>query len=344
MLIALRSNWHNANEASLKYFLLGALGAATFLYGSAFFYGATHSLSLSALSGAALDHTQLQYLILGGMLLCIGFLFKLALFPFYFWLPDVYQGSSSLVAGWMATIVKVAVFGAFFGLLTRLVPWMMPPLHLLLLLSAGASLIVGNLLAVQQKKLKRLFACSSISHAGYILLALAAGTANPDWDAASAGPMLYYLLVYTLMTLGAFLLLSLLSPDEADDLDIAHLHGLYRFHPRLAITLSVFLLSLAGLPPMAGFFAKYSLLVYAFGRGETGLVTLGILTTLIGFYYYLKVIVAMFFKEPTPLTIRPVPAKAHNSLAIFIVTFLAIAILVLGIFPQTYLKWALLSH
>lgn len=340
--IGMRTEDRLAHEASLKYYLLGALGSAFFLYGIAYFYAATSSLSLVSLEGgASLSVTGLRYLQVSFVLLAAGMVFKAALFPFYFWTLDVYQGAPTLLTGWMSTVVKATILTVLLMSVRKFSQWI-GNLDLLFSGIAAASLILGGLLAVGQSYVKRLLACSSISHAATALIAIAAGCHGASWDNAATGPMLYYLLTYTVMTLGAFLVLGLLTSERSDDLPLSYLRGLAKKRPQLAFYLSLFTLSLAGLPPTAGFFAKYTVFIYAIEKGLTWLVALALATTLIGLYYYLKLIALMYFEDPD--TTVTYPTNTETTLAMFIIAFLGIATLALGIMPQQYLHWALSSQ
>ncbi len=342
ILIGMRDSDRLAHEALLKYFLLGALASALFAYGIAFFYGATADLHLSALVGASFGRAELRYLQIAGIFLFAGFAFKLALFPFYFWTPDVYQGAPTPLTGWMAAIVKVGVFGVLLTVLAACLPWL-PYLKTVAITAAGATMLIGNLLALRQNNLKRLLACSSIAHAGYALLGIVAGLEMPSIATGANGSVLYYLLTYVVMTLGAFAALSMLSVEEewADDrLTWNELTGLSERNPQLALFLAIFAFSLAGFPPTAGFFAKYTILRHALDAELYGLVGLALFSSLIGLFYYLKIISAMYF-EPTPSGARL--AKPVNAWVLFVVAFLGIASLLLGIFPEEYLRFSILS-
>lgn len=352
ILIALRQENRWANEAAIKYFLMGSVASALFLYGIAFFYGATQELNLQALRGIAVTAGELLYLKIAFLLLFIGAAFKLALFPFHLWVPDVYQGSPTLLTGWMASTVKAAVFGVFLTLLSLFNnlsdPAWLENKTIIALLSAtaGLTMLVGNLLAIRQHFVKRLLACSSIAHAGYLLIALATAMHRGPQVAFAVSALLFYLLVYTIMTLGAFFCVSLLSRAENDDLQLAELAGLGRTHPQIAFYLSIFMLSLAGIPPTAGFIAKYTLFIYASERGLYGLLVVGIVASLVGLYYYLKVIALMYFSEPGPDSLpalSTIEAKPAYYFSTFLIVCLAILSVALGVFPEDYLLWSWFS-
>lgn len=260
-------------EAALKYFLLGALAAAFFLYGAALFYGATGSLVLGAPGEGPL------YALALGLLL-VGLGFKAALAPFHFWTPDVYQGSPTPVVLFMATSVKAAAFAALLRVAA-------PPEALALLVAL--SVVVGNLAALAQKEAKRLLAYSSIAHAGYMALALYTGNAQA---------LGFYLLTYVLATGLAFAVLSQISPDRVP---LEALRGLYRKDPLLGLAFLVAMLSLLGLPPLAGFWGKYLAFAEAARAGAWGVLVLALVTSAVSAYYYLGLGLAVFARaEETP--------------------------------------------
>ncbi|MCS6867474.1 NADH-quinone oxidoreductase subunit N [Thermus sp.] len=290
-------------EAALKYFLLGALAAAFFLYGTALHYGATGSL----LAGTP-GEVPLYALALG--LLLVGLGFKVALAPFHFWTPDVYQGSPTPVVLFMATGVKAAAFAA---LLRVAAPGAPEALGLLIALSV----LVGNLAALAQKEAKRLLAYSSIAHAGYMALALYTGNAQA---------LGFYLLTYVLATGLAFAVLSELSPDR---IPLEGLRGLFHRDPLLGLALLVAALSLLGLPPLAGFWGKYLVFTEAAKAGQWGLLVLALLTSAVSAYYYLGLGLAVFQKGEAATAPRPLARGVAFLVALFL--------LLLGLFPGALL-------
>jgi NADH-quinone oxidoreductase subunit N len=317
-----------SSEASFKYFLLGAFASGFVLYGAALFYADTGSTRLADI--AALG-TGGFFLVAGLALLLVGFGFKLALVPFHMWTPDAYQGAPTPVTAFMSVATKAAAFVALFRLLqaTITVPYELwaPALAVLALLT----MTLGNLAALRQASLKRMLAFSSIAHAGYMLIGLTAGTAD------GLHALLYYLVVYAFMNMGAFAIVSLLEPAAADgvqDASIASASGLYRRRPLAAIAMAIFMLSLAGIPPLAGFFAKLYLFNAAVQSGWVWLAVAGVINSAISAYYYLRVTVAMFMAEPTPdASARPRLAAA----AAVAVAIAVIATLVFGLFTGPWL-------
>lgn len=346
LLIAMRQSDFFSNEASLKYFILGSLASAILLFGMAFYYGATGSLNMGAAFDIQANDTRL-YLSLSLLMLFSGFSFKLALFPFYFWAPDVYQGSPTVLTGWMASAMKAAGFSVLLFFFMH-VAKVLNHADNLLLVSAGLTMLIGNLLALKQSSLKRILACSSIAHAGYALIGVAATVNNHTLMPDGQSAVLFYLLIYMLMTMGAFYVLSFLSASTQidtnhagrDDLQLSHLRGLAKRNPWLALMFSIFAFSLAGLPPTAGFMAKYTLLVYAAKQHLYSLVFIAILSSLIGVYYYLRMVSAMYFEEPTGYTTIKVPGSSRLSFY-GMLALLAIAILYLGVFPSDLLSLTL---
>jgi len=290
-------------EAALKYFLLGALAAAFFLYGTALHYGATGSL-VAGTPGEG----PLYALALG--LLLVGLGFKVALAPFHFWTPDVYAGSPTPVVLFMATGVKAAAFAA---LLRVVAPGGLEGLALLIALSV----VVGNLAALAQKEAKRLLAYSSIAHAGYMALALYTG---------NAGALAFYLLTYVLGTGLAFAVLSEISPGRVP---LERLKGLFHKDPLLGLALFLASLSLLGLPPLAGFWGKYLVFTEAARAGAWGLLVLSLVTSAISAYYYLALGLAVFQKGEAEARVRPL----SRGVALLVALFL----LLLRLFPGALL-------
>ncbi|MGC8780339.1 MAG: NADH-quinone oxidoreductase subunit N, partial [Anaerolineae bacterium] len=288
-------------EAALKYFLLGAFASGFFLYGIALIYAATGTTSLDAITrgilpmSVSLPFTPL--LPVGMGLLLVGFGFKVALVPFHMWTPDAYQGAPTPVTAFMLVATKVAAFAALIRVLFAVAshdrPWL-----LVLATLAVLTMTLGNLAALRQSSLKRMLAYSSIAHAGYILVGLASGIGQGVEGA------LYYLLSYTFMNLGAFaVLLAVQRPDE-NDVSVEQMTGLAGRQPLLAVLMAIFLFSLAGIPPLAGFFGKLYVFSAAVEGGLAWLAIVGVLNSALAAYYYLRVTVSMFMAE------EPAPAAA----------------------------------
>jgi len=318
-----------SQESALKYFLLGAFSSAFLLYGIAIMYGATNTTNISGIS--LLAATADGRLMFTGMaLLAIGFCFKVAAVPFHMWTPDVYQGAPTSVTGFMAAGTKAAGFAAFLRVfLVALGPlqWDWRPV---LWFVAVLTMVVGSVIAITQTDIKRLLAYSSIAHAGYVLVAVIA--ASREGTAAA----LFYLLVYAFMTLGSFGMVIASAPGGRERSTLNEWTGIGQRHPLFAGAMTLFLLSLAGIPPTAGFMAKFYVFSAAVQSGETGLVVVGVLTSAIAAFFYLRVIVAMWLQDPAPgdMPLGPSPALV-GGLAIA-----AAVVVALGVWPQALIELA----
>ena len=322
-----------SNEAALKYFLLGAFATGFLLYGMTLVYGSTGSTNLFEIADFVKNpEAQSNPLLLMGLvLLIIGFGFKVASVPFHMWAPDVYQGAPTPVTAFMAVGPKAAAFAAFFRVFAEAFPEMAPSWEVLLSSIAVLSMFFGNLGAIMQTNIKRMLAFSSISHAGYILMAVIAK------NSLGASSLLFYMLAYAFTTFGIFGIVILLGRKGEENLEIENYSGLAYKHPIIALSMTVFLLSLAGLPPFAGFIAKFYIFSPAVQEGLITPVIIAVLNSAISFYYYLKVVVFMYMKEPEAefrISLTP--------LTLFVVFVGVIATVSLGIFPGSII--ALASH
>jgi NADH-quinone oxidoreductase subunit N len=291
-----------AQEAAMKYFLLGAFSSAFLLYGIALCYGATGTTNLLGIARATGDPTADGTLLLAGVgLLAVGFLFKVSAVPFHMWTPDVYQGTPTPVAAFMAAATKVAAFAVFLrvfaGALGGLVVSWRPAIAAV----AVATMLGGAALAVVQTDLKRMLAYSSISHAGYLLVGVAAAATVPAGVSAS----MFYLLVYAFMVMGAFMVVqyvSRLGPPDDDAVrersSLEDYRGLARRHPWAAGLLAVFMLALTGIPPLSGFWAKYYVFLAGIEAGLTWLVVVAVISSVISAFFYLRVLVVAYLQEP----------------------------------------------
>jgi len=281
-----------SNEAAMKYFLQGAFATGIFLFGIALLYGATGAFSLSGIQKyISATQTPSSMLYLGLMFVLIGMLFKVSVAPFHFWTPDVYDGSPTLFTAFMATIVKTAGFAAMFKLLSTSFAPTYSYWQLSLSILAALTLIVGNVTAVYQQSFKRMMAYSSISHAGYLLLAVTA------FNERSLSAILFYSLSYSLATVSAFGVLMLVSAKTKNE-EYSSFNGLAKQNPFLAIVMTIAMLSLAGIPLTAGFLGKLWIFISAFERGLYWVMVLAALMSAVGLYYYFRVIIAMYLKEP----------------------------------------------
>ncbi|MDI6765356.1 MAG: NADH-quinone oxidoreductase subunit N [Bacteroidota bacterium] len=316
-----------ANEASLKYFLLGAFATGFLLYGIALLYGASGTTNISFIVQNSSTLSASPFFWIGLGLLLIGFAFKVGAVPFHMWVPDVYQGSPTTVSGFMATGAKAAAFAAFVLIFLHPQSENSEQVKTVLAVISAASMIVGNIIAISQSNIKRMLAYSSIAHAGYMLAGLAAGN-----QLGKTG-ILFYLVTYTFMNIGAFGILSLLEREEDKNLTFDDYAGLGFKRPFLAALMAIFMFSLAGIPPFAGFFGKYYVFVAAINANLTWLAILGVLMSVVSVYYYLRLTVLMYFKEGD-MQIEGIISK--TSLAVL--TIAALIIIQLGVYPSSILN------
>lgn len=277
-------------EAALKYFLLGAFSTGFLLYGMALLYGATGSLNIYEIAAGA--STDLLF-IAGAGLLLTGFFFKISAVPFHMWTPDVYQGTPTTLTAYMATASKSATFVALILILSRMLPSEVGEWSEVITVISIITMILGNIIALVQDNIKRMLAYSSIAHAGYLLVGLAAGT--PEGYSA----VLYYLFAYTIMNVGAFGVVAYYERQQGLDFtDINNYAGLGFKSPMMGVMLSIFLFSLAGIPPMVGFIGKYLVFAAAINAGLISLAVIGVLASAASVYYYLRPMVYLYMREP----------------------------------------------
>lgn len=294
-----------STEAAMKYFLLGAFASTFFLFGSALVYAATQTTNLTLiarfLAAFSVSSPMAPLLPVGVGLLLIGFGFKVAMAPFHMWAPDAYQGAPTPVTAFMSVGTKAAAFAALLRVLAAMTSFDKPWLWVIAIL-AVLTMTVGNLAALRQTSLKRLLAYSSIAHAGYILVGL---TANSD---QAVGATLYYLFAYAFMNIGAFAVVQVLENAAEMDVDVSAPNGLGSRHPVLAAVMTIFMLSLAGIPPLAGFFGKLYVFKAAVDAGWAWLVIVAVLNSALSAYYYLRVTVNMYLGSETasgPINLNP---------------------------------------
>lgn len=292
----------DSEEAGLKYFLLGAFSTGFIVYGIALVFGATGSTSLSTIVQVASNGaTNLLLLTIGSALILVGLSFKIAAVPFHMWTPDVYQGAPSAVTAFMAAGAKIAGFAALLRVFSLAFPALASNLTPILAVLSALTMIVGNLLAIAQTNIKRLLAYSSIAHAGYILMAFVP-YGQPKVVATSVAAGLFYLVSYALTNFGAWAVVIALEKSEGKGLEITDYAGLGRKYPALAAAMTVFMLSLTGIPPTLGFVGKFYLFRAVINGQFYLLAVIGVLTTLISAYYYLRVVVTMYMREGDPVT------------------------------------------
>ena len=282
-----------AGEASMKYFLMGAFASAFFLYGIALIFGATGSTNLDRIANAvAAGAGRDPMLAIGFGLLLVGFGFKISAVPFHMWAPDAYEGAPTSITAFIATGSKAAAFASLLRVLLTALRGAPLDWPMLMWGMAAITMSVGNVVALAQQNLKRMLAYSSIAHVGYMLVGVVAG------GSLGNGAVLFYLLVYTFTTAGAFGAILLLERDGREAVQLADYGGLATRHPVLAVALSVFLLSLIGIPPTAGFVGKFYLFGAAVKSGYVWLAVIGVLNSAVAAYYYLRLIVFMYMREP----------------------------------------------
>ena len=293
----------DSEEAGLKYFLLGAYSSGFVLYGIALVYGATGSTSLSGIVAAASAGTPSLLLTIGAALIMVGLGFKVAAVPFHMWTPDVYQGAPTAVTAFMAAGAKIAGFAALLRIFSTAFPSISTDLTPVIWAISALTMIVGNLIAISQTDIKRMLAYSSIAHAGYILMAFVP-YGDPEVAPVSIAAGLFYLVAYAVTNFGTWGVVIALEKKEGKGLAISDYAGLGRKYPALAAAMTVFMLSLIGFPPTLGLVGKFYLFRAVLSGGYIGLAIIGVLTSLISAYYYLRVVVTMYMQEGEPETER----------------------------------------
>jgi len=322
-----------SNEAALKYLLLGVFATAFLLYGIALIYGSTGTIKLpkiaEMLADTAISSNPLLFIGMG--LLIIGFGFKVALVPFHMWTPDVYEGAPTSVTAFMSVGVKAAGFAALLRILLTALDKLQFSWVSILVVLAILTMTVGNVIALAQTNIKRMLAYSSIAHAGYILVGLVAGSR------LGVSSILFYLVVYALMNLGAFAVVILVGRKGDQSLHINDYAGLGYRYPLMGAAMSVFLLSLAGIPPTAGFVGKFYIFSAAVKEGFIKLAIIGVLNSALSLFYYLRVMVIMYMREPEKKEVSPI----HFSPGLVIALLIAVlGILYLGILPSRVIDLA----
>jgi NADH-quinone oxidoreductase subunit N len=296
-----------STEAGLKYFVLGALSSGMLLYGCSLIYGFTGNVSFAGIAKASGDGGI--GLIFGLVFLFVGFCFKVSAVPFHMWTPDVYEGAPTPVTAFFAAAPKIAAMAIFARATITAFPAISLQWQQIIVFVSIASMALGAFAAIGQSNIKRLMAYSSIGHMGYALVGLAAGTAD------GVQGVLIYLAIYLFMTVGTFAVILSMRRDGQMVEQISDLAGLSRTNPSMAFFLALLLFSLAGIPPLAGFFAKYYVFLAAIQAGLYALAVIGVLTSVVGAYYYLMIVKTMYFDEPAP-GFNPMPAELKAVLGI----------------------------
>jgi len=335
VLTGIRRDVPAATEAALKYFLLGAFSSAFFLYGIAFTYGVTGTTRLDRvgrlIAAQAMAPTPMQFLAVG--LLLVGFAFKVSAVPFHMWTPDAYEGAPPAVTGFMSTGVKAAAFAAFVRVFLSAFEPLRSQWSVVVWVIAAATMIVGTVVGVAQTNVKRMLAYSSIAHGGYLLVALV--SANSE----AKGAVLFYLLTYAVTNLGAFGVVALLEASEHPNDTIRDYAGLWNTHPVLAALMTIFLLSLGGFPPLGGFVAKWYVFTAAMKAGYSSLAIIGVLTSVVSVFFYLRIVVMMYMTDSTAPAQFPVAPKIPGAALVVSAAF----VLYLGLLPTRVLDWAAAS-
>jgi NADH-quinone oxidoreductase subunit N len=325
-----------SNEAALKYLVLGAFASGFLLFGMAMLYGAAGgTLYLSELASKLSTYATLTkpLTLLGLALIIVGFGFKVASVPFHMWTPDVYEGAPTNVTAFMAVGVKAAAFAAFARVMFVVFPAFTMQWNMVLWALAVATMTLGNVVAIAQTNIKRMLAYSSIAHAGYLMVALVAA------NQLGAVSLLYYLLAYTIMNIGAFAVVILVGRKKDSYLNIYDYSGLGFQHPALAATMAIFMLALAGIPPTAGFVGKFYIFSAAVQAGYIWLAIIGVMNSLVSVYYYLRITVLMYMR-PAEAELGPIPFTYGLTAA---VALTAVATLAIGIFPGFFYDMAVNS-
>jgi len=335
ILTAIRRESREGAEAAFKYFLLGGFSSAFFLYGIAFTYGIAGTTRLDrivvVMSSQSAGNEILTVLAMG--LLLVGFAFKVSAVPFHMWTPDAYQGAPAVVTAFMSAGVKAAAFAAFVRVFLSAFGSLQPQWEPIVWTLSAASMIVGVVAGVAQRNVRRMLAYSSIAHAGYLLMAMAAG------NDIGKSAILFYLLTYALTSVGAFGVTALVaSRDSAND-DLSDYAGLARRQPMLALLMTIFLLSLGGFPPTAGFVGKWYLFTAAVSAGDWALAVIGVLSSVVSVYFYLRVVVMMYMSDETSMS----PVTEPSTASMFALAVPTAATFYLGLLPSRVLELAIQS-
>jgi len=327
-LTALDRDNQKATESAIKYFVLGALASGLLLYGMSMIYGATSSLDLSVIAASLLNHPMDHaILVLGLVFVVAGLAFKLGAVPFQMWVPDVYEGSPSSIAMLISSVPKLAAFAITLRLLGDGLQSMMVDWKQMMLIMAILSIGIGNITAIAQTNIKRMYAYSTISHIGFILFGLMSGSLN------GYASSLFYVVSYMFMTLVSFAVLMMMSSKNFDCQTLEDFKGLNKRNPWYAFLMLITMLSMAGIPPTIGFYAKFMVLQAAFDAGFAGFVVYAVLMALVGMFYYMRIVKLMYFDEPKLKNNIEVPIDMQ-----WILSTNALALLAIGLVPHTFME------
>lgn len=330
-LVAVRRDHLGSIESAMKYYVLGSLASGFMLYGISMVYGATGEVSLAGVA-AVLQSGQFEQMafVLGVVFVVAGIAFKLGAVPFHMWIPDVYQGAPTAVTLTIASAPKLAAFAMTLRLLVETMNAVAISWQPMLVILAVLSLAIGNLTAIMQTNFKRMLAYSTISHVGFVLLGLLSGVTDGKLASGAYGASLFYMVTYVLTTLVAFGVVLMLSRQGFESEEISDLAGLNKRHPLLAFAILILMFSLAGIPPLVGFYAKLVVLQAALAAGHVLLTIVAVLFSLIGAFYYLRVVKTMYFDEP----VANAPVISHQlSFRSGVLSVNGLLILLLGILP-----------
>ena len=322
-----------SSEAGMKYLLLGAFASGFFLYGIALIYGAAGTTSIPDIASELKAGGKSPLMLAGMFLLIVGFGFKVALVPFHQWAPDVYEGAPTTIAAFISAGPKAAGFAAFLRIFMGALESLQPEWNVVVVILAALTMTVGNVIATAQSNIKRMLAYSSVAHAGYVLVGLAA--ANKDGISSA----MLYLLIYCVMNIGAFAAVILARTEDGENLKIADYAGLGFRKPLLALFMTIMLLSLAGFPPTAGFVGKFYVFRSAVDAGHIWLVVIAAINTAISAFYYLRVVVTMYMKEPE----EELDFHAYPKLLVFALLIITIGVVLIGVLPSYFLGPAQIS-
>ena len=326
-MVALKRDCKEATEAAMKYFILGALASGMLLYGMSMIYGATGSLDIREISDRVIAAgTEDKVLLFGIVFLIVGLAFKLGAVPFHMWIPDVYSGAPTAITLFIGTAPKLAAFALVFRILAEGMGGMQVQWQEMLIMLAVISMIVGNLVAIAQTNIKRMLAYSTIAHMGFLLVGILSGT-KEGYAAA-----MFYTIVYAVMSLGAFGMILMMSRAGFEADNISHFKGLFERSPWFALITMVIMLSMAGVPPFLGFWAKFAVLQAVVAVDLAWVAIVAVITSVIGAYYYLRIVVYMFFNKPE----EDIQVSTAKDVQI-VMSVNGIAVLAFGIFPGALL-------
>ena len=335
-MVALNRDSATSTEAAMKYFVLGALSSGLLLYGMSMIYGATGTLGInevaSEVARQAGSTADRSFLVFGLVFVVAGIAFKLGVVPFHMWIPDVYHGAPTPVTLVIGSGPKVAAFAMAVRLLVNALPVLAPDWQQMLAVLAILSIALGNITAIAQSNLKRMLAYSAIAHMGFMLLGLLSGFVQDNWlnRTDAYGAALFYMIIYAVMSVGAFGMLIFLSHAGFECENLEDVRGLNRRHPWYAFLMLLIMFSLAGIPPTAGFYAKLAVFQAAVAAGHVWLAVVAVLLSLVGAFYYLRVVKLMYFDDPVGAsTVRTQPVGR------LVLSANGLFLLVLGILPQT---------